>query len=108
MDGPQRIVTLLERHIVESARVLHQALILRVLNDADDLHERAIGAFGPEMFAKRVLVRPELLGHGFVDDGNGRSFFAVGIGELALAEERDMLSIDVRWRCIVDGYLLRL
>ena len=95
MDGPQRIVTLLERHIVESARVLRQALILRLLNDADDLHERAIGAFGAEMFAKRVLVGPELFGHGFVDDGDRRSLFAVGIGEFAATQDWHLQSVEV-------------
>src|SRR5215472_18052628 len=60
------------------------------------------------MFAKRILVGPELLGHGFVDDGNRRSFFAVGIGELAAAEERHLQSVEVSWSDLVKSNFLRL
>src|SRR5260370_6180720 len=46
------------------------------------LHDR-------EALSKRFLARPHHLGHGLIDDGHARGIFAVEIGEVAAAQERD-------------------
>ena len=48
-----------------------------------------------EAFADGLLIGPELFGHGFINDGDRRGVFAVGIGEEAATKQRNAQSIEI-------------
>jgi hypothetical protein len=82
---------LAERHVDgrrRSERV--HAVEFNVRNDADNF----TGFVGEEghrqVFAERVFVGPEALGHGLTDDDDAVGVWRVGIVEFAAAEQRDV------------------
>jgi hypothetical protein len=70
-----------------------------VADHPDDLarifHERRGAA---DAFADRILARPQLPRHGFVDHDDHRFVVAVGGGEVAAGEEADAEGLEVSWQ----------
>jgi hypothetical protein len=83
------------------ARRLVQPVVSAITHDADDLAIRLArelahaAAADHKVLADRIGVRPELLGHGFVDDDDRRSSLRIAVGEGASADDRDLEDLEV-------------
>ena len=90
-------------------RIFYNVFVFSILNYADNFDDRAVRTFRSKAFSKRILIGPELLGHGLIDHRDAGRFLIVGIGERAAAMHRDRkrFEIGIRNHVVVhDGRLL--
>ena len=76
-------------------RVLAEEGIFRVPGDAHDLGPGLAGAEEVEALAQRVALRPELLGHRLVDDGDLRAARLVVLRDRAALHDGDPHGLEV-------------
>src|SRR5438094_3737404 len=98
MESAERHVGLAQRDVKKRLRILDHAFVLAVLYDADNLNEWTGRTLDAETFSERILVGPEFLGHGLIDDRNACGFFVVGTRERAAVVHGNLQSIKISRR----------
>ena len=87
LKGSGRRIILRQRQIHERWRNFSNGIYHAVSCDPHDFAQHGV-AKEMEPLADGILIGPELLGHGFVNDGYARCPLAVRIGEEAATDER--------------------
>src|ERR1700674_3308630 len=98
MESAEGNVSLTKRQIEVRLRIFDHALVLAVLDNADNFDERSGSAFSAEAFAEGILIGPEFLGHGLIDDSNGERLLLVGVVEGPPVTQGDAQGIKISRR----------
>ena len=69
--------------------------VLAVLNNPDDFDEGSGRAFGAEALTEGILIGPEFLGHGLVDDRDSERLLLVALGKRSPVTHGDVQGIKI-------------